>query len=87
MKPRQVTSARLARRWFWLLTAVSVLATGALYRALQAEPSASAGLTVLLSGTVVVAATLQAARILLALRGSTAPAESLPTPARVDDRR
>lgn len=68
MRRRQVVSVSLARRWFWLLAGTAVLAAGGLYRALQAGSGPVTGLAVLLSATVVAAATVQAARILLALQ-------------------
>lgn len=60
---------RRARRWFWTLLLVAVLAAGALYRALMAPPGPAVAAVVLGSGTVLPLATVQAARILRALRG------------------
>lgn len=57
----------LARRWFWSLVGVAVLAMGALYRSFTAEPGPAAGLVVLFSGLLLAASTAQAARIWLAL--------------------
>ncbi len=62
---------RLARRWFWTLLVVAVLAMGVLYRALQSEAGVGAGVTVLLSSLVLLAATGQAARISSVLGGRT----------------
>lgn len=58
-----------ARRWFWTLLLVAVLAAGALYRALSVPPGPAVAAVVLGSGTVLVLTTVQAARILRALRG------------------
>jgi len=56
-----------ARRSFWVLVAVAVLATGTLTRALTAEPSPLTGLGVLGSALVLMVAVGLAARVLLAL--------------------
>ncbi len=64
---------RRARRSFWLLVAVAVLATGVLSKALVAEPGPLAGTTVALSGLVLAASLTLAVRIFLAVerhRGS-----------------
>lgn len=58
-----------ARRWFWSLLAVAVLAMGALYRAIDMPAGPGAATTVLLSGLVLVLSTAQASRILRVLRG------------------
>lgn len=68
---RTGVDVRLARRWFWTLLVVAVLAMGALYRALQSEAGAAAGVTVMLSSLVLLAATCQAARIASVLGGRT----------------
>lgn len=60
---------RLARRWFWALVVVAVAAMGGLYRAAQEPSSAAAGLGVLVSGVLLVAALTQATRILVRLDG------------------
>lgn len=65
--PRPVV--RRARRWFWGLVVVAVLAMGGLFRAAQAPPSPAAGLSVAVSGLVLAAALTQAARILVRLDG------------------
>lgn len=62
-------AARRARRWFWALLLVAVLAAGALYRAVLAPPGPAVAAAVLVSGTVLALTTVQAARILRALRG------------------
>lgn len=61
--------ARCARRWFWALLLVAVLAAGVLYRAVTGPAGPASALTLLLSGTVLGLATVQAARVLRALRG------------------
>ncbi|GAA3500815.1 hypothetical protein GCM10019016_079220 [Streptomyces prasinosporus] len=60
---------RRARRWFWALLTLAVLAMGALYLGLRAEPSPGTGILVAVSALVLVASTVQAARILTALTG------------------
>ena len=62
-------NARHARRWFWTLLTVAVLAMGALYQGLRATPGPGTGLLVAISALVLVASTVQAARILTALTG------------------
>jgi hypothetical protein len=66
-------SLRRARRSFWILVAVSVLAVGALSDALAAPPAPTTGLRVAGSGLVLAATTALAARVLLALDSATAP--------------
>ena len=56
-----------ARRTFWALVLIAVLATGALSAALKAHPSPAAGATVAISGLILAIALTLAARILLAL--------------------
>ena len=68
MTPASV-QVRRAQRWFWGLLVLAVLAMGALYRAIQQPAGPAAGLTLLLTGTVLILASVQAARILRALRG------------------
>lgn len=60
----------VARRWFWGLVVIAVVAMGVLYRALHAHPGATSGLTVAFSGLLLAAASVQASRILLVLSGS-----------------
>ena len=67
------TSNRLARRWFWALLLLAVVAMGALYTALGARPGPVAGAAVLLSSVVVLAAGAQAGRILMALERARPP--------------
>jgi uncharacterized membrane protein len=56
-----------ARRWFWGLVVLAVLAMSVLYRAAQAEPGAATGLAVLGSSLLVLGTTIQATRILVAV--------------------
>lgn len=56
-----------ARKAFWTLVLVAVLATGALSVALRARPNPAAGATVAISGLVLAIALTLATRILLAL--------------------
>lgn len=74
---------RRVRRWFWALVLVAVLALGALYAALGARSGPATGLGVAASSLVLLAATAQAARILLAVDRVRRRAESqrLPQPA------
>jgi len=58
---------RRARRSFWLLVVVSVLATGALSDGLAADPSPATGILVAGSGLVLIASIALAARILHAV--------------------
>lgn len=64
---RNGVDGAVARRWFWSLLAVAMLAMSALYRSLTADPGPAAGLAVLVSALLVAATTTQAARIWLAL--------------------
>lgn len=59
-------AARRARRSFWVLVIVSVLATGTLSDALSDAPAPTTGLRVAASGLVLAASLALAARILLA---------------------
>lgn len=61
--------ARRARRWFWALTGIAILAMGALYRELGASPGPGTGLLTLLAALVLLATGVQAARILARLAG------------------
>lgn len=63
------TDVRRAQCWFWGLTVTAVLALGALVRELGAPPSPVTGLLTFLSGIVLVASGVQAARILARLAG------------------
>ena len=73
---------RLARRWFWTLLLVAVVAMGALYTALGAGGGPLTGLAVLVSSVVLLASATQAGRILLALeRARRRGSRDLATPA------
>ncbi|MBN0043064.1 hypothetical protein JS756_02830 [Streptomyces actuosus] len=60
---------RRAQRWFWILTVSAVLAMGALYQGLRSAPGPGTGILVLISGLVLAASVVQAARILAVLAG------------------
>ncbi|MFF4550739.1 hypothetical protein [Streptomyces sp. NPDC001435] len=60
---------RRAQRWFWALTIVATLAMGALYQGLRSAPGLGTGVLVLISGLVLAASSVQAARILTVLAG------------------
>jgi hypothetical protein len=60
-------SPRRARRSFWTLVLVAVLATGSLSAALNADPGHLAGIRVALSGLVLVSSVALAARVMTAL--------------------
>lgn len=62
------TAARgRARRFFWILVVVSVLASGTLSDSLSDEPAPAIGLRVAASSLVLVVSVALAARILLAV--------------------
>ena len=56
-----------ARRTFWVLTAVAVLACGSLSAALTSSPGPLTGIRVAASGVVLLAAVGLATRVMLAL--------------------
>lgn len=63
------------RRTFWALMVVAVVTTGALSKALGAEPGAATGLAVAVSALLVTTSTLLALRILLVAGPATAGGE------------
>jgi len=65
--PDRPAAMRRARRSFWILVVVSVLAAGALSGALRDEPAPTTGLRVAASGLVLVVSVALAARVLLAV--------------------
>lgn len=67
------TGTTRARRWFWALTITAIAAMGLLYRLLGAAASPGTALLVLVSSLVLVASTIQAARILVRLTGPARP--------------
>jgi len=71
--PRSPTSPSLtrARRSFWLLVVVSVLAVGALSDALASAPAPTTGLRVAGSGLLLTVSVALAARVLLAVDRAT----------------
>lgn len=60
-------STQKARRWFWGLTVIAIVAAGSLSRAVLAGPGVVTGLRVLGSGLVLVVAGSLALRLLIAL--------------------
>jgi len=69
-----------ARRSFWLLVAVAVLAAGALTSALSAAPGPITGLRVAASGVLLVAALTLATRVMVALERTRRRARAGQTP-------
>lgn len=69
MQTRAREGTRRARRWFWILVVIAVVAMGTLYRAFQAESGPAVGVLFLVSALVLVASLAQASRIWLALAG------------------
>ena len=69
-----------ARRSFWLLVAVAVLAAGALTSALSAAPGPITGLRVAASGVLLVASLTLAARVMVALERTRRRARAGQTP-------
>ena len=57
----------LARRWFWVLLGMAVLAMSALYTSLTADAGRGTALVVLVSGLLLAGTTTQATRIWIAL--------------------
>jgi len=66
-----------ARKSFWALVLIAVLATGALSAALKAHPSPAAGATVAISGAVLAISLTLATRVLLALERARRSARPL----------
>ena len=67
---------RRVRRTLWALVVVAVLSTGALSKALAAEPGAATGLAVAGSALLVTTTTLLALRILLVAGRATTGSEA-----------
>ncbi|MFH7340111.1 hypothetical protein [Streptomyces sp. KHY 26] len=63
----RAAGVRRVQRWFWALTVIAVCAGGALDEGLRAAPGPGTGLRVLVSGLVLAASAIQAARILTVL--------------------
>lgn len=76
------TALRRARRSFWILVVVSVLAAGALSDALRDDPAPSTGLRVAASSLVLVVSVALASRVLLALDHARADREPPRPPGR-----
>lgn len=66
-------SAGPARRRFWILLTVAVLAGGVMSSALAVSPSPQAGVAVALGGLVLIGSVAGAARIMLALERAQLP--------------
>lgn len=66
-RPERQQSAAHARRVFWVLVAIAVLAMGALSSALARQPGAWTGLSVAASGVVLLLASTLAFRVMVAL--------------------
>lgn len=64
-RPPARPSPSRARRSFWLLLAIAVLALGSLSDALASPPAPATGLRVAASGLLLLASTSLAARVLL----------------------
>ena len=67
MPATRTSSPRRARRSFWVLALVSVLAAGSLSNALASEPGSITGIRVAISGLVLVVAVTLAGRVMIAL--------------------
>ena len=63
----RTASSRRARRSFWVLALVSVLAAGSLNNALASDPGSITGIRVAISGLVLVVAVTLAGRVMIAL--------------------
>lgn len=71
-------STRRARRFFWVLVALSVLATGMLTDALSSPASPATGMRVSVAGLLLLALIALAARILDAIERANAKARKVP---------
>lgn len=76
----RIISPRRARRSFWTLLLVAVLASGSLSAALSSDPGHVVGLRVAVSGVVLIAAIILAARVMGALERARRPTDTLPGP-------
>ena len=64
---------RKAQRTFWILLAVTVLASGSLSSSLTATPSPTTGLRVAVSGLIALVSLTLAARVMIALSRARRP--------------
>lgn len=69
MPARATETLRCAHRWFWIMVLIAVVAMGALYQALRADPAPTVAVLFLLSALVLLASVAQASRIWVALAG------------------
>ena len=72
------SSPRRARRSFWTLLLVAVLASGSLSAALASDPGHLVGLRVGVSGVVLIASIILAARVMGSLERARRQANTLP---------
>ena len=79
---RNATYLRRARRSFWILVVVTVLAVGSLSEALSAKPTPATGLRVAGSGLLILISGTLAARVLLAVSRANSRARNTSTSAR-----
>ena len=73
-------SPRRARRSFWILVLVAVLASGSLSAALASDPGPLVALRVAVSGLVLIASVVLAARVMGALDRGRRRTRTLPEP-------
>lgn len=65
-----MTATTRARRWFWLLVTTSILLMGGLYRVLASDPGPRTAALFVLVAVLLLACTVQAVRVWLALEFS-----------------
>ena len=74
-----VSSSRRARRAFWSLVIIAVLAAGSMSAALTADPGPGTGLRVAASGLLLISVVALAARLLFAIERANRVAHRLST--------
>lgn len=62
-----VTARTRARRWFWFLVVTAIVLMGILYRTLSSEPGPRTATLFVLVAVLLLASTVQAVRVWLAL--------------------
>lgn len=77
-----VSPLRRARRSFWFLLVVSVVAAGSLSSAISAAPSPGTGLRLVTSGLILITSVLLAARVRLAIDRATGETRNKPSKGR-----